>query len=128
MKDLDKECCDKCYGRQGTTAGGGIYCNDTNCPCHNTLDKEFDKEFRIMEQVNTEEVDGVFALESDRDKVKSYINKHYISKKEVEGLKENANKYPMKNSDGTEAVDWNRGYRSAMNQVLALQALKKPNE
>lgn len=29
-----KECCFKCYGRMGTTAGGGVYCVESNCPCH----------------------------------------------------------------------------------------------
>lgn len=29
-----KGCCEKCYGRQGTLAGGGIYCNNAACPCH----------------------------------------------------------------------------------------------
>lgn len=28
------KCCEKCYGRQGTRAGGGIYCLDKDCPCH----------------------------------------------------------------------------------------------
>ncbi len=27
-------CCELCYGRQGTRAGGGIYCNNPSCPCH----------------------------------------------------------------------------------------------
>lgn len=27
-------CCEKCYGRQGTSAGGGTYCNGPSCPCH----------------------------------------------------------------------------------------------
>lgn len=27
-------CCNLCYGRMGTTAGGGIYCNNSSCPCH----------------------------------------------------------------------------------------------
>lgn len=33
-KYVPMPCCQKCYGRQGTLAGGGIYCNDNACPCH----------------------------------------------------------------------------------------------
>lgn len=27
-------CCEECYGRQGTLAGGGTYCSNAVCPCH----------------------------------------------------------------------------------------------
>lgn len=29
-----RKCCNQCYGRQGTSAGGGIYCLDSYCVCH----------------------------------------------------------------------------------------------
>lgn len=35
MTTPTNNCCQQCYGRQGTRAGGGIYCDNTNCPCHN---------------------------------------------------------------------------------------------
>jgi len=35
--------------------------------------KEFDKKFKIMERIAHEEVDGIFALIEDRDKVKVFI-------------------------------------------------------
>lgn len=43
---------------------------------------EFDKKFKIMEQVATDEVDGVFALESDREKVKDFIRSLLASQRE----------------------------------------------
>ena len=35
-----KECCMNCYGRQGTIAGGGIFCFNTDCPCHTPYKEE----------------------------------------------------------------------------------------
>ncbi len=29
-----EKCCIACYGRQETSAGGGVYCNDSSCKCH----------------------------------------------------------------------------------------------
>ncbi len=36
----EKGCCEKCYGRQGTMAGGGVYCIDSNCPCHSKREEK----------------------------------------------------------------------------------------
>lgn len=43
----------------------------------------------------------------------------------IEGMKESAKKYPMRNEKG-EMIDWNNGYRGAMNQVL--KSLLPPNK
>ena len=43
-----------------------------------TLDERFDEKFKIFEQVsgdNGEEVEGFFAIEEDREKVKKFIHK-----------------------------------------------------
>lgn len=32
--DKHSGCCSACYGRQGTKAGGGVYCSDESCSCH----------------------------------------------------------------------------------------------
>lgn len=51
----------------------------------------FDKKFRIFEQVSNEEVDGTFAIEADREKVKSFVTTHHnkvleMVKEEIESL------------------------------------------
>lgn len=78
-----------------------------------TLDKEFDEEFGMPEfQLE-------FVKHGTRTKdIKSFINKNYISKREVEEMKAEAKKHPMLR-DGKELKDWNEGYMSA------LEALKK---
>lgn len=46
------KCCAKCYGRQGTTAGGGVYCWNYSCKCHV---EEFLRESNAIEGVYDED-------------------------------------------------------------------------
>lgn len=54
------KCCEKCYGRQGTRAGGGIYCLDKDCPCHTPPQEELEQAGRIIDW-KPEEVRKIFS-------------------------------------------------------------------
>ena len=60
-----------------TVPKGGTSCTPVE------WEKEFDKKFRIMERTDIEEVDGIFAIESDRQKVKDFIRQNFISREKV---------------------------------------------
>jgi len=50
---------------------------------NNNWEEEFDEKFRIMHLVEVDEIDGTFAIESDRDKVKNFIL-NLLTKKDQE--------------------------------------------
>lgn len=52
----------------------------------NKLEQQFNKKFKIMKQVDIEEVDGIFALEVDREKVLDWIDSNFISLEESNEL------------------------------------------
>lgn len=98
-------CCPQCCGRQGTSAGGGVFCNHIDCFCHRAITPQ-----PVKEEKPKECLVGCHECHKPAYAPISYIQDGIFIGKDL--CKEHFDRfYKEKKSEHCEKCDWTEGNR-----------------